>query len=467
MSGKTWLLFVFSMILLAFVLFGQLMDRPDQGVSSREWQANRDSGGQTSGTKPESDSKTLKVAVSMSTAEFTALQKINQAYEENHPGADISLQNIPGNEAYSSIKSAAQSGVLPDILLIPNGWVNEFAASGFLSYRTEDFFTGRNQANELEPLVSQMKWNGYIWGIPKDADPYVLVWNKTVLSQKGLDGPPNTPQEFLSSLQLLAGPEENAPMVYIDPEDPYALISLVWALGGDWAGEGSSSPDGKKAAGLDKLLEAVYTPTIKKADKKQEKAQDKLLGKYIFPKRSDPWAALNQGSFAMMIARASDFLNHRSAGIGVSMLPAVRKGESVKAGWLDGRSFCVAAQSDAVTEAFDWIKAVTAEKNQEIFLTEANILPAAAAVLDTQAGKDKNLQEIRQAVKAGRVLQADPFSPQKFTQMRESMRGFYEGRTSAEELAKAVDRIWLRTPGNESGTASGITPGVHGATAPN
>lgn len=466
MSGKTWLLFVFSMILLAFVLFGQLMDRPDPGIASRDWQTDRDSGSQAVGAKPEGDSKVLKVAVSMSSTEFFALQKMNQSYEKNHPGVTISLQNIPANEAYSAIKLAAKSGELSDILLIPNGWVNEFAASGFLSYRTGDFFTSQNQADELEPLLSQMKWNGYIWGIPKDVDPYVLVWNKTVLSQKGLHGPPNTPQELLSSLQLFAGSEETDPFVYIDPEDPYALISLVWALGGDWPGEGSPSQGDKKGAALAKLLEAYYFPTVKKEEKKQEKAKEKFLSQsqYRIPNQADSWLALNQGRLAMMIARASDYLNHQSAGLGVSRLPAVRKEESIKAGWLDGRSFCVSAQTDTVKEAFDWIKAATSEEDQEGFMTEANILPASIAVHDSLAGKNNDWLEISLAVKAGRVLPADPLSTPKFTRLQETMRGFFEGRISVEEFALAVDEIGIGTPGNESGITPEAAPGI---TAPN
>src|SRR5690606_17268079 len=111
--------------------------------------------------------KQIDVEVAMSANEFTALLQLKQQYQSTHADLIINLENVPAKEAYNKWKKASQLGEAPDIMLLDNNWVTEFAALGYL-LPVDSFLTSDILAQQMEQAISQVKWNGYLWGIPKD-----------------------------------------------------------------------------------------------------------------------------------------------------------------------------------------------------------------------------------------------------------------------------------------------------------
>lgn len=148
----------------------------------------------------------LRAAVSMKEEEFAVLQKLTSQYMEGHPGVSIKLENIPSRDAFVKLKKQSQLGEAPDIMLLDNAWVNELAALGFL-LPVDEYFTTEQQAQMIPLLMNQMKWNGYIWGIPKDVDPYILAWNKKTAVDAKLGEPPTTAAELIAWHKKLLKPE--------------------------------------------------------------------------------------------------------------------------------------------------------------------------------------------------------------------------------------------------------------------
>jgi multiple sugar transport system substrate-binding protein len=180
------------------------------------------------------ESQTLKVTVSMQPTEFAILQKQSLEYTTAHADIKVELNNI--TDAYTVLKKANQLGDAPDLMLLDNHWVNEFAALGFL-HPMDEFFTGDQQSHGIASLMNQVKWNGYLWAIPKDVDPYIIVWNKKTALDNKWEHAPETIDELLAWNKTMMHPEKGKFGIYFDQTDPYAFLSLITTLGDDTTGQ--------------------------------------------------------------------------------------------------------------------------------------------------------------------------------------------------------------------------------------
>lgn len=124
----------------------------------------------------------LTVEVAMGEREYRDLVAQNEEFMRDHPDILIELQRINPNQAYSAYKTSSQLEQAADIMLISNEWVIEFASSGYL-LPADAAYAGKALAEQFDALAAPLKWNGYLWGVPRDMDPFVLVWNQDMLHE--------------------------------------------------------------------------------------------------------------------------------------------------------------------------------------------------------------------------------------------------------------------------------------------
>src|SRR5690606_23811358 len=149
----------------------------------------------------------LKIAVSMDTLEYLKLVALSLEFEAYNQNIKVELDPRDKAEAYDYYKRAAQMGDAPDIMLLDNAWVNEFAALGYVTQLDEVWTSNMNEV-QIAPMVSQVKWNGLLWAVPKEVDPYVLVWHKERLASHDLIEPPVTIEAFVDLNRTLTDTEE-------------------------------------------------------------------------------------------------------------------------------------------------------------------------------------------------------------------------------------------------------------------
>ena len=173
----------------------------------------------------------LNAVVFMSPEEAQLLQFWNRQYELEHPGTTVNIVNMAKQEALQYLLEQAEAGASPDIMLLDNLWVHYFAALGLLSHAADAAsIEGRPALPQTE---SRLLWNGYVWAVPRDMDPYVAAVNMTLLEAAGMPSLPEDADGWRSVYRELAKLEIDAGIGF-DPEDPGALISVVRGLGGDW-----------------------------------------------------------------------------------------------------------------------------------------------------------------------------------------------------------------------------------------
>lgn len=461
MSKKKNALVLASMLLISLILLLQFYGSAP--ITQQHWDKGEQVFHPTEETaKLAKESKQISISVSMEPVEFLMLQSMNMKYMEEQ-GIYVELNNIGPGEAYARFKRMSQLGEAPDLLLLDNSWVREFAVLGYL-LPVDAYFTNESQSDQIEPIMEQLKWNGYIWGIPKDIDPYILVWNDKLMNNgKGMKPTPKF-EDFYALCQQLANKEEGKHALYVNPEDPYALISLIWQLGGSWIDQASGSPrltDTVTGHMLSQLFEPKKTQapdnksnlngkTAIKGGIVSEMAAtagqiENVPGEPIFYREAgnedEAWELLKQGNLAMMVTKMSQYRMKGTADIRYMELD--EKEDIKNGGWLKGRSFVVSSRSELEDEAMGWVKAMTSTDSQQSLLETTGQLPVAKSLyLYSFSNDSADLRHTGKVTEQGRVFPPDPYLPEKLAQLQQELPKLWKGEIDVKSFIERIDGGW-------------------------
>jgi maltose-binding protein MalE len=386
-----------------------------------------------------SESKSLKVTVSMQPAEYNVLLKKTEEYMLNHEDTHVELSNAV--DGYADLKKANELGNGPDLMLLDNLWVNEFASLGFLR-PMDEFFTGEQQSHGITTLMNQVKWNGYLWAIPKDVDPYILVWNKKIAADNKWNHAPETVEEWLAWNKALMYPELGKYGIYFDTFDPYALLSLLSTLL-DNAKNTSLFAGINEDPTLVKKIESFFVP--------QEELYNSMYLKQNYPSRDsirDPWLMLKQGDIAAMVTTVSEYKQHTSSSNELAALKLIENDtfETINYGLLKGRSYALSSQSKNEILAIDWIKEMTSSETDLIAWDEAKLLQSLpTAYLTTPISNDSNSNSYKWLIDYGRVLPAEPQINNKITSFKNDWYQVWEGKMSMKAFLEKSVKLWKVT----------------------
>ncbi|WP_193726745.1 ABC transporter substrate-binding protein [Paenibacillus guangzhouensis] len=338
MSNKRNTLMLFVMLLLILLLLTPMNGvTPNRNTEKREQDTSQVAIA-PSGDQAEREEK-LTVSVSLEPAQFAVLQSMNQRYMQDHQMV-VELSNTYPQDAYHLFAEQSMLGDAADVMLLQSEWVNKFAVSGYL-LPVDSYFSGVAASEPLDWLMNQVKWNGYIWGIPKDVDPYILVWNPKLLRELSMDQLPSEREGWIN-LERYFSKLPNAPyLIAADLNDGYQILSSLRRLGS--LGEIST------------FLESLR-PHI-----------------YVAEDSASLWEMMARGELLAMVTTASAWQQHPNTDLSVESVNPARNGKSF---WARSRSFVVSSKSRLEKEAKDWIQAMTTATAQEEVLHETRMLPA-------------------------------------------------------------------------------------------
>ncbi len=439
MSRKKNIVILFSILLLTLVMLTTVMDGTDvKAPASLPLTDNGDIDPVKTDKDPDEETKVLTVALSMDPEEFSLLQRLTNEFESAHPEIDVELTNIPKSEIYRTYKRNAQLGNATDVMLLDNIWINEFAALGYLSHRIDEFFSSELQSQQIEEMMSQVKWNGYIWGVPKDVDPYVVVWNKTRLAEVQLENPPASAEEFISISRLLSDKETDRYGLYLDPTDPYALLSLIWTAGGGFQNTTNNQVTLNDTKTL-LLLESLFSDKAEVAEDTPEVPS--FIKDYPDYSQSSREMLL-EGKIAFMITRASLYRNFDVSYLEMTPLP-LNSGSS-KSSWIHGRSYGVSSHTANTKEAFEWIQAMTVENKQIEMTAAGGGFPSISTAYEpAKLEFVKPIKVISKSITQGQIMPVEPLLPKKMMILQTEMERLFKGEVSILDFLNEVDKQWL------------------------
>ncbi|MFC5703616.1 ABC transporter substrate-binding protein [Cohnella faecalis] len=297
----------------------------------------------------------IRVSVGLDEQEFDQLQEQNAGWSTRHPDIQVELSRVEPEDAYRAFKESSRLGEAADVMLLQNEWVREYAASGYL-LTADAAFVGEALAEQFDALTASLKWNGYIWGVPRDFDPYVLVWNREALRKVLGDEAtvPLTLQQWTALTAKASESGEGISWLAISNRDPFAILSWLESATGIrtdsvWEnknGPWSSEPWATALSLLNHAKEGIAFGQDASFVERQLLEEKALIG-------------LLPNSEAVKLTERD--LTSRSSGV---KLIVDRSRWKLPFVWPRGRSYVVSSGTEAEDAARQWIVGMTGTENQ-------------------------------------------------------------------------------------------------------
>lgn len=171
----------------------------------------------------------INVNVSLPKESYVQLLEYNESFKSKYPYITVHLTNDEDKTGlYDKWLRQSREGNAPDVMLMNNEWIVPFAVKGYLK-SAENLMSVDALSDQLAGLTEALRWNGYLWGVPKEANPDLLFWHKERLELAGFSEPPRDEAELrAAAASLAANPGDEAALLYSDETSLRQM--LLWCM---------------------------------------------------------------------------------------------------------------------------------------------------------------------------------------------------------------------------------------------
>jgi multiple sugar transport system substrate-binding protein len=141
--------------------------------------------------------------------EIDAYSALVTKFQAAHPTIKIHMQIVPWSDAVQKVTTAITSGGLPDVSMMGNDAVAQYAHIGALA-PLDSYFAA--ESAKLGHDITQDFWpgdslyyhtEGHWWGSPVAEDVLALYYRTDLFQKAGISAPPTTWDEMLADAKLL------------------------------------------------------------------------------------------------------------------------------------------------------------------------------------------------------------------------------------------------------------------------
>ena len=192
---------------------------------------------------PEIAAPKEKVQITFQSWSGEGLKPFEKQFEKLYPNIDVKLQDVPAEQMQDKLTTQIAGNNAPDAAYVDNGTVGAFAPRQALV--DLDPYIAKSIAVEPDDYVAAFRKSvtnkGKMYGLPFDGESTGLFYRTDLFKQAGIDGPPETWDEFMDAAKKLTNKEKKQyGFIAFAPEAAYYWYPWLWQTG-----ERAMSADGK------------------------------------------------------------------------------------------------------------------------------------------------------------------------------------------------------------------------------
>ncbi len=358
--------------------------------------------------------KTPVLMWTQSTADsLEAQQKIVDTFNEQSEDVEVTLEQIPPGEVTDSAKliTAVRGGTGPDCYYLDRFIVAERAANGLLQDLTqllEDNDVDPALSDYLDFAAAEASYDGKPFALPFDTDVRALYYNKTLLTEAGVDLEPfdeaNGPMTW-DALQEAANAanKDNSSGDNFDQMGYVPYFNQAWhyTYGFSWGATFFDKEKCEVTPNTPEMVEAMQWVYDYCADLGPDKVQAFIQAamKPGAPPQESPWT---QNRLATMVTGdwqiASNMNYAPDMDYGITWLPVPNEGDESQT-WAGGWSLVIPQGAKQPEAAAKFLIYACGEPGQRIYTEDTAHLPTFAALTE-----DKSLYNERHLFFAEKLL---------------------------------------------------------------
>ncbi|WP_299531858.1 extracellular solute-binding protein [uncultured Streptomyces sp.] len=163
------------------------------------------------------------------------LDAFTTSYESEHPSVKLKFTVQEWGGIGPKVLKALKEDEAPDVIEVGNTQVAQYAETGGLRNLTLESMRDLGSEDWIPGLAEPGSIDGVQYGIPWYAANRVVIYNKDLFAQAGIDAPPETREEWIEvSEQLDTGGNQG---MYLAGQNWYVLAGFIWDEGGELAEE--------------------------------------------------------------------------------------------------------------------------------------------------------------------------------------------------------------------------------------
>jgi len=125
----------------------------------------------------------LELGVMLPEEQYNELVLLSQRVSELHPHIRVKIKNFFDDHlTFEEWEKLAQLGGLGDVQLVNNEWVVPLAIQG-LFQPVDRLMNNDVLSDQFPSVVDALRWNGYMWAIPYETNPYILFMHKQAFEE--------------------------------------------------------------------------------------------------------------------------------------------------------------------------------------------------------------------------------------------------------------------------------------------
>ncbi|MGW2563979.1 extracellular solute-binding protein [Streptomyces sp. NPDC001514] len=161
------------------------------------------------------------------------LERFITEYEDEHPDVDLEVTFQEWTGIGAKVTAALKSDEAPDVIEVGNTQVAQYAESNALLDLTLESIRDLGSEDWLPGLADPGSISGTQYGIPWYAANRVVIYNKDLFAQAGIEEPAKTREQWLKDTEKLNSGGNQG--IYLSGQDWYTLAGFVWEEGGEIA----------------------------------------------------------------------------------------------------------------------------------------------------------------------------------------------------------------------------------------
>ncbi|MFF0473599.1 extracellular solute-binding protein [Streptomyces sp. NPDC004284] len=345
--------------------------------------------------------KTVNIWLMRDSVSEDFLSRFTEEYEKEHDGVELEFTIQEWTGIGKKVTEAIQGSGGPDVIEVGNTQVAQYADTDKLFDLTLESVRDLGREDWLPGLAEPGSISGSQYGIPWYAANRIVIYNKDLFEEAGIDKPPATRDEWLDDTEKLD--KDGSQGIYLAGQDWYTLAGFVWDEGGElavdrggqWTGA-LDSPAAQRGMAFYKKLQALGRGP-KNADEQTPPQAD------VFAK-GDVAQLIATPSAVAAILKANPDLKD---GLGYFPIPG-KKADQPCVVFTGGSDLIIPENAPDRGAALDVVKALAGEKWQSELARTMGYVPNKKSLASVVAGQEATAVMAKAAARG----RATPNSPQ-------------------------------------------------------
>src|SRR5438874_4198674 len=342
-------------------------------------------GGTTSSNNPSTQTGTLTVWLMNGSAPQSVVDGVNADFKAKYPNVTVNVEIQQWGDIGTKLDTAFAGSTPPDVVELGNTLVAKYAAAGALEDISGKKPSFDNSSTWLQSLTDSCTLTGKLYCVPYYAGSRAIIYRKDYFDAAGVQAPTSIDGLLTVGQKLMAAhsSDPNFSALYFPGKYWYAALPFVWDFGGDIATQSGGKWQGSlnsasSQQGLNTLTNLVGS--LSRADKTGDEAKQDQ--------------AFAQGHVAMIVANGWEVgvITDKKAGdpslkdkLGAFPIPSHTAGQTAPV-LLGGSDLGVAAKSQHLALANEWVAMLTGNKHMAEMATVGGVIPNNTSMLDLGTG---------------------------------------------------------------------------------